>query len=253
MPAPESPRTRSRAAPRRGLLYRLVRALAILTGLVALGLVSAFVAMQWSLEPDRVEVVRVVGLESIAASQLLKEAGLAPKVVAEEFHSRIAKGGVISQQPPAGTRAKLGTEVRLIVSRGTDRITVPDVAGRTLPQAQRMLVEAGLSPGTVSQTHSDGYPRDQVIGQDPQPGADLIRGTTVHLLLSLGPYEGSLAMPDLLGRDVVSATNLLKELQVEAVLLFEQAPSREGKVVAQDPPPGERLAVGGKVRITVGE
>jgi beta-lactam-binding protein with PASTA domain len=47
--------------------------------------------------------------------------------------------------------------------------------------------------------------------------------------------------------------NLLKDLQIEATVVFQQAASREGRVVAQDPAPGERVAVGAKVRITVGE
>ncbi|MFB3818374.1 MAG: PASTA domain-containing protein [Candidatus Methylomirabilales bacterium] len=236
-----------------GLLYRLIRGLAVLSGLVALGLLSAYVAMELSMEPDRVEVTRVVGLESVAASELLKEAGLAPRVVAEDFHTRIPKGHVVSQRPPAGTRAKIGSEVRLIVSRGTDQIIVPDVAGQTLPQAQRTLSEAGLSTGRVSQIRSDAHPREQVIAQDPQPGAQVVRGTSIHLLQSLGPYEDSLAMPDLRGRELVSAVNLLKDLQIEATVVFQQAAAREGRVVAQDPPPGERVAVGARVRITVGE
>lgn len=246
--APRAPEPR---AP--GLLYRLTRGLAILSGLAALGLLSAYVAMHLFMEPDRVEVTRVVGLESVAASELLKEAGLAPRVVAEDFHARIPKGHVVSQRPPAGTRAKIGSEVRLIVSRGTDQIIVPDVAGQTLPQAQRTLAEAGLSTGRVSQTRSNAHPREQVIAQDPQPGAQVVRGTAIHLLQSLGPYDGSLAMPDLRGRELVAAVNLLKDLQIEATVTFEQAAARQGRVVAQDPPPGDRIAVGARARITVGE
>jgi beta-lactam-binding protein with PASTA domain len=34
---------------------------------------------------------------------------------------------------------------------------------------------------------------------------------------------------------------------------FEGSVSRQGQVVAQDPPPGARVKVGGQVRITVGD
>ncbi len=239
--------------PRPGILYRLIRGLALLCGLVALGLLSAYVAMHLSMEPDRVEVVRVIGLESVAASALLKEAGLTPRVVAEEFHARIPKGHVVSQGPAGGSRAKIGSEVRLIVSRGTDQILVPDVAGQTLPQAQRSLSEAGLSAGSVSQIHSEAHGLHRVIGQDPQPGAQVVRGAEVHLLQSLGPYEGNVAMPDLRGRELVSAVNLLRELHIEAAVVFLQGATREGRVIEQEPAPGEQVAVGGRARITVGE
>ncbi len=236
-----------------GWWYRLVRGVALLAALVALGLLSAYVAMRWSLEPNRVEVARVVGLESVAASELLKEAGLAPRVVAEDFHARIPKGRVVSQRPPAGSRAKIGAEVRLIVSRGTDQITVPNVSGQTLPQAQRTLSESGLSTGPVSRIRSDAHPREQIIGQEPAPGTQVVRGTAVHLLQSLGPHEGTVTMPDLRGRELVSAVNLLKDLQLETVVVFQAAQARQGRVVDQEPGPGERVSVGTKVRVSVAE
>jgi serine/threonine-protein kinase len=247
MPAARNPGTKP------GPLYRLVRALAVLAGLVALGLVSAYTAMLLALEPDRVEVARVVGVESVAAGELLKEGGLVPRVIGEDFHPRIPKGHVASQRPPAGSRAKIGSEVRLIVSRGTDQIVVPDVAGKTLAQAQRTLSEAGLSTGQVSRTHSEAHAREQVIAQEPQPGAQVVRGSPIHLLQSLGPYEGTVIMPEVRGRELVSAANLLKELQLDPLVLFRAGPEGPGRVIEQEPAAGQQIHVGAKVRITVAE
>ena len=234
-------------------LYRLVKAAAILAGLVALGLVSMYLAMTWSMEPDRVEIARVVGLESVAASEILKERGLVPRVVAEEFHARIPKGHVVSERPSAGTRVKLGSEVRLILSRGTDRVEVPKLAGLTLPQAQRALAEAGLSAGPPVVIHSDAHARDLIIAQDPPAGATAVRGSPVSLLQSLGPWDDAVAMPDLTGRELVVAMNLLKELQLEPVVTFAQAAAREGHVIAQEPAAGAAVKIGNQVKITVGE
>ncbi len=245
--------------PHRGppRLYRifvgLVRAAAIGAGLFALALTSGFVAMHLVMEKDRVEVPRVVGLDSVAASELIREAKFTPRVVAEEFSDKIRKGYVSSQHPGRGTRAKLGSEVRLFISRGSDQLAVPNVAGGTLPQAQRSLAEAGLALGPVTRIHSEAHQRDTVIGQDPPAGAPAIRGATVRLLQSLGPWEEMVAMPDLLGREMVTALNLLRELQVEARVDFAATPSRQGRVVSQDPPPGGKVRVGGQVTITVGE
>jgi serine/threonine-protein kinase len=238
-------------------LYRftvsLVKAAAILAGLFALGLVSAYVAMQLVMEKDRVEVPRVVGVDSVAAGQLITEAGLTPRVVAEEFSDKVPKGHVATQRPSGGAWAKIGSEVRLFLSRGTDQLEVPNMAGGTLPQAQRSLAEAGLTLGNVTAIHSDAHARETIIAQDPPAGASAIRGTTVRLLQSLGPWEEMVTMPDLRGREMVTAVNLLRELQVEARVSFESSVSRQGQVIAQDPPPGARVKVGGQVRITVGD
>jgi len=236
-----------------GCLYRLVRVLAVCAGLVALALLSGYVAMLWSMEDDRVEVPRTVGLDSVAAGAMIREVGLVPRVVAEEFSANIPKGHVTSQRPPRGTRLTPRSEVRLILSRGTDQLSVPNLADMTLPQAKRILAEMGLILGQIATIHSEVHARDMVIAQDPPVGATATRGSTVQLLQSLGPWEELVTLPDLRGREMVVALNLLKELQVEARISFEQSPTREGHVVAQDPPPGASVKIGGQVQIIVGE
>ena len=240
-------------APARGWFYRLVRGFAVCMGLLALAVLSGYVAMLWSMEEDRVEVPRAVGLDSVAAGALLKEAGLAPRVVAEEFSANIPKGHVSSQRPSGGARVKLGSEVRLILSRGTDQLSVPNLADITLPQANRILAETGLNLGQIATIHSDVHSRDMIIAQDPPVGAAATRGATVRILQSLGPWEELVTLPDLRGREMVVALNLLKELQIEARISFQQAASKEGHVVAQDPAPGASVKVGGQVQITIGE
>jgi beta-lactam-binding protein with PASTA domain len=205
------------------------------------------------MERDRVEVPRVVGVDSIAAGQLIREVGLTPRVVAEEFSDKILKGRVTTQRPSGGTRAKVGTEIRLFLSRGTDQLEVPNLTGITLAQAQRGLAEAGLALGPITTIHSDVHAREIIIAQDPPAGASAIRGAIVRLLESLGPWEEAVTMPDLRGRETVTAINLLRELQVEVRVSFEKRVSKEGQVIAQDPPPGTPMKVGGQVLITVGD
>ena len=231
----------------------LVKVTAILSGLFALGLTSMYVAMQVAMEKDRVEVPRVAGLDSIAAGQLIKEAMLLPRVVAEEFSEKIPRGRVTSQRPSGGTRAKIGSEVRLFISRGSDQLEVPKLTGSTLANAQRLLAEAGLNLGPVTSIHSDAHARETIIAQEPPAGAAATRGGSVRLLLSLGPRAEMVTMPDLRGREMVTAVNLLRELQVEARVSFEQSVSKKGQVIAQDPPPGDQVKVGGVVTITVGD
>lgn len=231
----------------------LVRIAAVLAGLAALGLASAYVVMQLTMEKGRVEVPRVVGVDSVAAGQLIREAGLTARVVAEEFSARIAKGRVTTQRPSGGARVKAGSEVQLFVSRGTDQIEVPDVTGIPLIQAQRGLAEAGLTLGPVTAIHSAGHALDMVIAQDPPAGSAATRGASVRLLQSLGPWEETVTMPDLRGREMVTAINLLRELQVESRVSFERSVSSQGRVTAQDPPPGAPVKVGGQATLTIGD
>jgi eukaryotic-like serine/threonine-protein kinase len=237
---------------RPALFARAIRGCAIVLGLLALAAVSGEMAMLWMLESDRIEVPRVIGLDSVAASALLKESGLLPRVVAEEFSEKVSKGAVTSQRPPQGTRVTGGAEIRLILSRGTDQLTVPKLAGTTVAQANRITAEAGLTLGLVTAIHSDLHPRETIIAQEPPEGAAAVRGAAVRVLQSLGPWDDQVIMPDLRGREALVAVNLLKELQVEARISFQSSPSKD-RVIAQDPLPGAPVKVGAPVELVVGE
>ncbi len=240
-------------APRPGCLYRLIRAAAICAGLVAVAAVSAYVAMLWFLEADKMEVPRVIGLDTVAAEALITEAGLNPRVIADEFSTTIPKGHVARQRPPQGTRLPIGGEVRLILSRGSDQLAAPDLSGLTATQADRVLAEAGLVFGPVISIHSDAHRRDTVIAQEPPAGTTVTRGATIRLLESLGPLEDIVLVPDLRGREMVVALNLLKELQLEARMSFVETVAQGGHVIAQDPAPGAQVKVGAQVQITIGD
>lgn len=240
-------------APRHGCLYRLIRAAAVGVGLVAVATLSGYAAMLWFLEADKLEVPRVIGLDSVAAEALVTEVGLTPRVIADEFSTAIPKGHVTRQRPAHGTRLKLGSEVRLIVSRGSDQLAAPDLSGLTPAQAGRVLAEAGLVPGPVTSIHSDAHRRDTIIAQEPPAGTTVTRGATIRLLESLGPWEDIVVVPDLRGREMVVALNLLKELQLEARLSFNETIAQGGTVIDQDPAPGAQVKVGGQVQITIGD
>jgi serine/threonine-protein kinase len=92
-----------------------------------------------------------------------------------------------------------------------------------------------------------------IIAQDPPAGASAVRGTTVRLLLSLGPFEEMVTMPDVRGREMVTAINLLRELQLETRMSFDRSVSQQGHVMAQDPPPGAQVKVGGQIQLTIGD
>ncbi len=69
-------------------------------------------------------------------------------------------------------------------------VTVPNVAGLTLSQAESAVFEAGLVVGEIAEQHSDTFAVDRVIAQDPGSGESLEEGQTVNLTVSLGPSNG---------------------------------------------------------------
>lgn len=66
---------------------------------------------------------------------------------------------------------------------------VPNVVGLTQQEATAILIhpEAQLIVGNVTTENSDTVPADAVISTDPPAGTELAIGSSVNIVVSLGP------------------------------------------------------------------
>ncbi len=238
--------------PMRAWLGLALKGVGVLLGMAGLAILAGYVAMNLALEKDKVQVPNVIGMDLKDAAALLREVGLQPRMLTEEYSRTIPRGGVITQAPPGGTRARKNKEVRLTVSRGTDEILAPSVTGGPLTRAQRTLAEHAMTVGLVARVHSGTIPAGEVIAQDPLPGFPAHRGSAMNLLVSLGREEPYYVMPSLVGSHASDALAFLKRLNLEARVSYEPHFGMEGFVLTQDPPPGTRIRAKEQVALTVG-
>lgn len=171
------------------LLRLLVKGFIGALFLTAVALATGSITMWLATEKDKLQLPRVIGVDSTAAIELLREQGFQPKVSGKEYSEGIPKDAILSQRPASGSWVQKNSEIRLVVSRGSDAVALPSLAGLTLPAAQRVLQEHGLTVGRVARVHSSEYPKGEVIAQDPEPGGLTRRGSPIALLLSNGPLE----------------------------------------------------------------
>jgi len=119
----------------------------------------------------------LAGLTRDQAVAELKAAGLGAEV-ATRFDDEVDEGVVIGSEPGSGATVERGTTVTVVVSRGRDVVTVPDLVGRTLEELNKALEDAGLRSGDVS-GNASGSP----AATDPESGAVVDRGTAVDIFL----------------------------------------------------------------------
>lgn len=171
------------------LLRLLVKGFTVAVFLIAVTVVTALITMWLATENDKVQLPRVIGMDVTAATLLLREQGLQPKVSGREYSEEAPKDAVLSQRPASGSWVRKNSEVRVVLSQGSDAVALPSLAGLPLSQAQQLLQTHGLTLGRVAQVHSSERPKGEVIAQDPEAGASVRRGSPVALLLSLGPLD----------------------------------------------------------------
>lgn len=202
---------------------------AVVGGLVLVGGIIG--AVIWALSGSEVPDVTMVDERPAMLNEaldILDAAGLAVGTVSEDV-SELAAGTVISQSPPAGTKADDDTVVDLTIAMVS--VEVPAVISFTVAAARNRLNEAGLNTETRTEVTGNS-PGGTVIGQEPAPGSRAIPNSLVTLVVE----KELVAVPDLVGATLDAANQRLQErgLAVEqrGVLNTGAAP---GTVVGQEP------------------
>jgi serine/threonine-protein kinase len=170
------------------------------------------------------------------------------------FSTTAPPGEIADQDPQPGFHVKTGSVVKVRLSLGGERITIPDIRGESLQGALRGLEQQGLKPTTRIQVngHSSG---DRVLATEPAVGSLVAPGTEIDLLVNVAPQRQLWVMPSLLsrGRDSVRRfcrSNQLRLGQVHEVLY---PGLQSGLVLRQYPPAGSPLERGDIITIWVSQ
>ncbi|MET8415493.1 Stk1 family PASTA domain-containing Ser/Thr kinase [Streptomyces sp. NPDC005098] len=130
-----------------------------------------------------VDVPDLTGLSVQEATDALDEEGLKAEVLPGRVNSPEAAGDVARQSPGGGTRAAEGDTITLTVSKGPRMIDVPDVTGKDIDEATRLLKAAGFETKVDRPflSFSDTIASQSVDGGDRAPEGSTITITTKGL------------------------------------------------------------------------
>ena len=137
-----------------------------------------------------VSVPSVTGMDETTAYNTLTNSGFTP-VKDYAYSADVAQGNVIEQSPNAGSLAKAGDNVKIVISRGEEQaeatsVAVPGVTGLTEDAARSAIQNVGLAVGNVSSAYSDSVASGQIISQSPVVDTAVDAGTAVDFVVSMG-------------------------------------------------------------------
>lgn len=197
-----------------------------------------------------VAVPQVVGLNKSDAQQRLNEAGLEMKVEKTVIDAQKPKDTVISQDPAPGSKLDKGGTVQVVVSKGVEKVGVPNLVGITQAEASAALSSAGLKLGEVSQEFTARAPKGVVISQSPTSGSQVAKDSDVSVTVSKGAE--TVTVPDVAGMTQDAATQALAAVGLQVGVETQTSTTvPEGSVISQAPAAGQDVPKGSTVTITV--
>ncbi len=132
----------------------------------------------------------------------------------------------------------------------SQRVEVPSLLEKRLPEAGALASGRGLLLRIEGKRNDPKIPLDHIVAQEPPPGAALKSRRSVRVWLSLGPRR--LNLPLLEGQSLRSGRLALDQAQIAIARVAEvDDPAAEGTVLAQRPPAGEVDAIAEGISLLV--
>jgi beta-lactam-binding protein with PASTA domain len=235
-----------------------VAVLLVKYGLLALALaatagISALTTMRVVLTSQEVTVPTLLEKRIPEAGALAARQGLLLRVEGRRNDAKVPADRIMSQEPAPGSTLKTQRTIRVWVSLGPRRLTVPPVEGESLRTGRLSLEQAQVPVGRVVEV-SDGAAEGTILQQHPAPGeTDSLAGDGASLLVSLGPRNRDYVMPDLIGRKAGEVMDALRlaGLKVAEVRYRTYPGVGPGVVLRQVPAAGHKVSPQGQIALDI--
>lgn len=133
----------------------------------------------------------------------------------------------------------------------TPKVTVPNLKGKTLSQAQRAVEAVGLKLKVEKEIYNEKIAPGHVISQQPSAGEKTAKGGTVNIVMSRGLE--TVTTSNLSGKTVDEAEDILKKAGLRLGKVDEGFSDTVDidKIMAQSPKAGAKIEKGATVDVTV--
>ena len=131
---------------------------------------------------EKTKVPKVVGMSQEDAVTAIEDAKLKAEIV-EETSKKVQEGYVISQETDANTEVDAGETVKIHVSTGVEKATVPGVVGKSQDEAKKALQDLGFVV-TVTTAEDSSKDNGVVLKQSLEEGKSVEKGSAITITVN---------------------------------------------------------------------
>ena len=131
---------------------------------------------------EKTKVPKVVGMSQEDAVTAIEDAKLKAEIV-EETSKKVQERYVISQETDANTEVDAGETVKIHVSTGVEKATVPGVVGKSQDEAKKTLQDLGFVV-TVTTAEDSSKDNGVVLKQSLDEGKSVEKGSAITITVN---------------------------------------------------------------------
>lgn len=141
--------------------------------------------------------------------------GMRTEVVDSVYVSRLRRGAVYRQNPPAGAKVKKGRRIVLTINAVTPKkVTMPNLIGYSMRQAKAELASRGLTLGKliyVNDIATNNVLRQIHDNMQIEPGVPIESESVIDLVVGLNDSDHVTYIPDVRGLKTLSAADAIHD------------------------------------------
>ncbi len=141
-----------------------------------------------------------------------------------------------------------------IIIKSEDTVIIPDLTGRDVVYALELMTGMGLNTKVSGSEYSADVPKNHIIAQEPEPGAEIKKGRDVRIIISKGAK--TIRMPNLKGLSIQNVRLILEENDLirKAISVTYTPIHKKNEIIAQVPSPGTMIkrAMGVDILVSLG-
>jgi len=203
---------------------------------------------------DKKEIIipKITNLEKDIGIQKLEELGLSVKITNEVFSEKYPENTILSQIPTEGTKVRQGRTIYITISKGNQKVEVPNLVGLPLQLVRLELIKKGLALGSVAYDFSEIYGKDTVIYQSNPSGSKVPYGYEIDLVVSNGSNANSI-VPTLIGIKLEEAESILIKsgFEIGEIIYKVSETFQPNTVIEQSPSQGELMPLKTKINLII--
>ena len=139
-------------------------------------------------------VPEVVGMSLSKAENTLLNAGFKVGKLTKKHVEGQRIGAVLAQSPKAMDKAPKGSGIDLVINEGDK--PVPNLIGKPIDEAKRLLEQAGLKLGEVKEVNDHSAVKNVVLASNPNAGTKIGAGDAVSISVATGSGQKKSAYVD---------------------------------------------------------
>ena len=173
--------------------------------------------------------------------------------VTETYDDTVAEGYVVDQSPNANREVAEGSQISFRISKGKEpaaTVTVPDLSGKTVDEAEKLLNAQQLKGKAGGTENSDTVEAGKICRQDVAANSSAKAGDTITYYVSLG--VGEITVPNVTGDSESSATSTMTEKGFQVSTTYEYSDTVDnGYVIRTTPAKGSSAKKGDTITLVV--